>query len=140
LLATGSKSSNKRAQAQARSERLRQERLAACSTFVGAVMDLRGAQYDRADSRMPEEGPVRDRSRFVAESSRLRSVAWTAFYRFKLTSPDQQLTDLAERAVQAALGVADAHNREDLKDRSEQARSRIEKFTSTAAAQLEVGT
>lgn len=72
-------SSNKRAQAQARSERLRQERLAAYGTFAGAVMDLRGAQYDRANSRMPEEGQVRDRPRFIAESSRLRSVAWTAF-------------------------------------------------------------
>ena len=127
--------STKRAELHARSERLRQERLAAYSTFAGAVMDLRGAQYERAYSRMPEDGHVSDRPRVIAESSRLRSVAWTAFYRFKLTSPDRQLTDLAAQAVQAALDVADANDREDLKDRSERARSRIERFTSTAAAQ-----
>ena len=102
-------------------------------------MDLRGAQYDRAHSRMPEDGRESDRSRFIAESSRLRSVAWTAFYRFRLTSPDQRLTELAARAVQGALDVADASDPEDLKDRSERARSRIEKFTSTAARRLEAG-
>jgi hypothetical protein len=81
-------------------------------------MDLRGIQYDRGYSRMIMEDHQLDRSSIRAESSRLRSIAWTAFYRFKLTSPDQQLTNLATRAVEEAFDVADASDREDLKKRA----------------------
>jgi hypothetical protein len=79
---------SERNESKARDERLRQERLAAYSSFAGAMMDLRGIQYDRGRSRMTVEAQQLDRSSIRAESSRLRSVAWTAFYRFKLTSPD----------------------------------------------------
>jgi hypothetical protein len=63
---------------------------------------------------MTAEGDQLDQSSIRAESTRLKSVAWAAFYRFKLTSPDQQLTDLAARAVEEALDVADASDKVDL--------------------------
>ena len=100
-------------------------------------MDLRGIQYDRGYSRMTVEDHQLDRSSIRAESSRLRSVSWTAFYRFKLTSQDQQLTNLAARAVEEAFDVVDASDKVDLKKRSELARARIDEFIS--AAQLEAG-
>lgn len=128
---------SERNESKARDERLRQERLAAYSSFAGAVMDLRGIQYDRGYSRMIVEDHQLDRSSIRAESSRLRSVAWTAFYRFKLTSPDQQLTNLATRAVEEAFDVVDASDKVDLKKRSERARARIDEFISAAASQLE---
>ena len=108
---------SERNESKARDERLRQERLGAYSSFAGAVMDLRGIQYDRGYSRI--EDHQLDRSSIRAESSRLRSVAWTAFYRFKLTSPDQQLTNFAARAVEEAFDVVDASDKVDLKKRSE---------------------
>jgi hypothetical protein len=119
-----------------RDERLHQERLAAYSSFAGAVMDLRRTQYDRGYSRMARDQQV-DRSGIIAESSRLRSVAWTAFYRFKLTSPDAELTDLATRAVEEAFDVADASDKADLKKRSEQARAQIDAFITAAVTHLE---
>jgi hypothetical protein len=128
---------SERNESKARDERLRQELLAAYSSLAGAVMDLRGIQYDRGSSRMIEEDQQLDRSSIRAESSRLRSVAWTAFYRFRLTSPDQQLTKLATRAVEEALDVADADDKVDLKKRSERARARIDDFVRAAATQLE---
>lgn len=100
-------------------------------------MDLRGIQYDRGYSRMTVEDHQLDRLSIRAESSRLRSVAWTAFYRFKLTSPHQQLTNLATRTVEEAFDVADANDREDLKKRSERARARIDELISATASQLE---
>ncbi len=128
---------SERNQSTARGEQLRQERLAAYSSFAGAVMDLRRTQYDRGYSRMTEDDQQLDRAGIIAESSRLRSVTWTAFYRFKLTSPDAELIELATRAIEDALDVADASVKADLKTRSEQARARIDVFISTAAKQLE---
>jgi hypothetical protein len=125
---------SERNESKARGERLRQERLAAYSSFAAAVMDLRGIQYDRGYSRMTPGNDQLDRSSIRAESTRLRSVAWTAFYRFKLASPDHQLTTLATRAVEEALDVADASNKVDLKTRSEQARARIDELINTAAS------
>jgi hypothetical protein len=126
-----------RTESNARGERLRQERLAAYSALAGAVMDLRGAQYERAYSRFKSEVQRSDRSAVIAESSRLRSVAWSAFYRFKLTTPDGELTKLAERAVEETVDVSDADDKDDLKRRSEQARKRIDDFTCAAAEYLE---
>jgi hypothetical protein len=80
------KNISERNESSARDERLRQERLAAYSSFAAAVMDLRGIRYDSGYSRMTAEDDQFDRSSIQAESTRLRSVAWTAFYRFKLTS------------------------------------------------------
>jgi hypothetical protein len=130
---------SERNESKARDERLRQERLTAYSSFAGAVMDLRGIQYHRGYSRMTVEDQHLDRSSIRAESSQLRSVAWTAFYRFKLTSPDQQLTNLATRAVKEAVDVADASDKVDLKKRSERARARIDEFIGAAATYLEAG-
>ena len=83
---------SERNESKARDERL-QSGWEPTALLPGAVMDLRGIQYDRGYSRI--EDHQLDRSSIRAESSRLRSVAWTAFYRFKLTSPDQQLTNFA---------------------------------------------
>jgi len=130
---------SERNESKTRDERLRQERLAAYSSFAAAVMDLRGIRYDSGYSRMTAKDDRLDRSSIRAESTRLRSVAWTAFYRFKLTSPDQQLTNLATQAVEEAFGVADASDKVDLKKRSERARARIDEFISVAATHLEAG-
>jgi hypothetical protein len=96
-------------------------------------MDLRGIQYDRGYSRMTAKDDRIDRSSLRAESTRLRTVEWTAFYRFKLTSPDEQLTNLARRAVEEALDVADASNKVELKAQSERARAYIDEYISVVA-------
>jgi hypothetical protein len=128
---------SERNESKARDERLRQERLTAYSSLAAAVMDLRGIRYESSYARMTSEDGQFDQSSIRAESTRLRSVAWTAFYRFKLTSPDQLLADLARGAVEEALNVADASNQVDLKTRSERARARIDDFVSAAATHLE---
>jgi hypothetical protein len=124
----------------ARDEPLRQEWLAAYSSFARAVMDLRGIQYDRRGySRMTVEDRQLDRSSIRAESSRLRSVAWTAFYRFKTDIAGPATHQSRHTAVEEAFDVVDASDKVDLKKRSEQARARIDEFISAAASQLEAG-
>jgi hypothetical protein len=87
----------------------------------------------------PHGGPPARSVKYPSGVLPLRSVAWTAFYRFKLTSPDQQLTNFAARAVEEAFDVVDASDKVDLKKRSERARARIDEFISAAATQLETG-
>ena len=109
-------------------------RLIARDTVEEKIIELQNTKRDLAEaiisadgnliSRLTAEDDQLDQSGIRAESTRLRSVAWTAFYRFKLTSPDQQLTELAALAVEEALGVADASDKMDLKTRSERARAR----------------
>jgi hypothetical protein len=116
---------------------MRRERLASYSSFAAAVMDLRGIRYNSGYSRITAEDDQLDQSSIRTESTRLRSVAWTAYYRFKLTSPDQLLADLATRAVEEALDVADGSDMADLRTRSERARARINEFINAAATYLE---
>ena len=118
---------------EARDERLRQERLTACSAFAGAVMDLRGIQYTRGFSRLDDAA---DRTGIRAEGSQLRSIAWSAFYRFRLSSPDDELTRLAMHAVDRTIDVADCSDKTDLRKRSEQARACIDEFINAAGVRL----
>jgi hypothetical protein len=122
-------------EAVAREGRQRQERLEASSTLAVAVMDLRAAQYSRRFSGLSER-PGDDRSAVRTDSSRLRSVAWSSFFVFKLTSPGERLVLLAEQAVEEAADLTKADDEADLKRRSEQARRRFDEFVSEAAADL----
>jgi hypothetical protein len=128
---------SERNESKALDERMRRERLASYSSFAAAVMDLRGIRYNSGYSRITAEDDQLDQSSIRTESTRLRSVAWTAYYRFKLTSPDQLLADLATRAVEEALDVADGSDMADLRTRSERARARINEFINAAATYLE---
>lgn len=116
----------------ARAERMRQERLAACSAFAAAVMELRRVQYDlwhrrHEHSQQVDSGDVRD------DSYRLRSTAWSAYYRFRITTTDAQLTTLGWSAVDQTAQVARATDEADLRSRGERARELLEEFVVTAA-------
>jgi len=119
----------------AREEKLRQEQLVACSAFAGAVMDLRRVQYDRWYRRQehPDQMVPQD---VRSESYRLRSVAWSAFYRFRLTTTDPALTKLGWSAVEEAAHVAHAADEADLRERGERARALLEEFVAAAARQF----
>lgn len=127
---------SERNEATAREERLRQERLIACSAFAGAVMDLRRVQYDRW-YRRHEHPQRRDPEDVRNESYRLRSAAWSAFYRFRLTTTDAELTELGWAAAEEAAHVADAADEKDVHDRGERARALLEEFVTAAARQFE---
>ena len=99
-------------------------------------MDLRRAQYNRWYRR--QEHPQHlDPEDVRTESYRLRSVAWSAFYRFRLTTTDPELTQMGWTAIESAAHVANATDETDMRERGEQARELLEKFVTTAAKQLD---
>jgi hypothetical protein len=125
-----------RNEAIARDERLRQERLVACSAFAGAVMDLRRAQYERWYRR--QEHPLqRDPDDARTEYYRLRSIAWSAYYRFRLTTANNELTKLGWPAVEETAHVANATDEADLRERGERAPELLEEFVAVAARQFD---
>jgi hypothetical protein len=98
-------------------------------------MDLRRVQYDRWYRRHENSEKI-DPDEVRTESYRLRSVAWSAYYRFSLTCTDAQLTGLAWSAVEQAAHVEKAADEERLRERGDQARAVLEKFVIAAARQF----
>ncbi|MEW9530400.1 hypothetical protein [Microbispora sp. NPDC049125] len=120
----------------ARTERLRQERLAAYSEFAGAATDLRRAAYDRwhryeEDPQGGEFNAARD------EYYRLYAVARNAQLRLRLLTGDRDLVESAHMAVERATEIVKADTEEDRASRGEIARHALDAFVSAAARRLE---
>ncbi|MEV6011966.1 hypothetical protein AB0M29_34780 [Streptomyces sp. NPDC051976] len=116
----------------ARSEALRQERMAAYSAFASAVEDYRRGQADRWYRKL--EDP--DGGTFFAardETHRLRTVARQSLYRVKLLTDDAEVVLAAERAYWCTWDVSNARDQSDRDARDAQARGAIESFVSGAS-------
>jgi hypothetical protein len=122
-----------------RAERLRQEQLIACSAFAGAVVDFRRVQYDRW-YRLRENPQQMVPADVRTESYRLRSAAWSAFYRFRLTNTDAELAQLGSTVVEAAANITHATDEADMRERGEHARMLLEVFVIAAARRFESST
>src|SRR5215475_12272790 len=72
-----------------------------------------------------------------AESYRLRSDAWSAFYRFRLTTTDAKLIELGRSAIEGAARVSKAADEDDLNKRGDRARELLEDFVSAGARQFD---
>jgi hypothetical protein len=121
-----------------REERLRQERLIACSAFAGAVVEFRRVQYDRwYRLRENPQGIVPADVR--TESYRLRSAAWSSFCRFRLTNTDGELARLGSEAVEAAANITHTTDETEMRECGEHARILLEEFVIAAARQFEGG-
>ncbi|GAA3080634.1 hypothetical protein GCM10020000_78110 [Streptomyces olivoverticillatus] len=115
-----------------RSEALRQERIAAYSTFAAAVEDYRHGQANRWYRKQGDP----DGEAFITardEAHRLRTVARQALYKVKLLTDDREVTLAAELAYQCTRDVSIAQDQRDRDSRDTQARQAIEAFVSRAA-------
>ena len=65
--------------------------------------------------------------------------AWSASYRFRLTTPDAHLNTLAAQALEAAAQLSDAADEADLRQQAEHAGTRIDAFVTAATHYLEAG-
>ncbi|CAL9495904.1 hypothetical protein [Streptomyces albus] len=122
----------RRAEEFARSEALRQERIATYSTFAAAVEDYRHGQSDRWYRSVGDPGGTA----FIAardEAHRLRTVARQALYRVKLLTDDAQVTAAAERAYRCTWAVSTAREQEEHDALDTESRRAIEGFVSVAA-------
>ncbi|WP_433355889.1 hypothetical protein ACQP25_18190 [Microtetraspora malaysiensis] len=117
--------------------RLREERMAIYSSFAGAVLEFRVAQYNRAILRR-REGREAEYQAARAESFRLRASAWHSLYRVRLIADDPDVIRRAEGAMDLAVDMHHAEGREALGARSEEVRKAIEAFVSGASTQVQL--
>ncbi|WP_346093321.1 hypothetical protein [Streptomyces olivaceiscleroticus] len=123
---------SRRSELFARSEALRQERMATYSAFAEAAEQYRHGQADRWYRKQAEpEGEAflvaRD------EAHRLRTVARQALYRVKLLTDDGEVVRAAERAYECTREVSNARDQADRNSRDAEAKQAIEGFVAHAA-------
>jgi hypothetical protein len=126
----------RQARQSAREERLWQERLAAYSTFAGALTDFRKSQNDRwhreqEDIQSAAYAAARD------ESYRQRANATAALFRLRLVTASQELDSLASLALKLTEGIHDATDAQDRIDRGRKARQALLKFSQAAAVDVQ---
>lgn len=116
----------------ARSEALRQERIATYSSFAAAVEDYHHGQADRWYRKQQDP----DGELFITardEAHRLRTVTRQVLYRVKLLTDDQEVILAAERAYQCTRDVSTARDQAERDTLGTQTRNAIEAFVSHAS-------
>jgi hypothetical protein len=125
----------KRTEQFVRERQLRDERMAAYSTFAGALVSYRRGQYNRAHCWFDEpESPAYEEAR--AESYRLRSAAHQELFRVRLVADDPELTRLAVRAMELAEVIHDAAERSEIRQRGDRAKEALDTFIQAAGSKL----
>ncbi|MGW5410359.1 hypothetical protein [Actinomadura geliboluensis] len=120
-----------------RSERLTRERqlweeqLTAFSSFAGALVDYRRAEYDRAHRSLdaPDSTAHHDARE---ESYRARATAQQELFRVQLLSDSTGLFQLAEQAFVATEEIHEAATKEEVKNNGERAKQALAVFVEEA--------
>ncbi|MFJ9810251.1 hypothetical protein ACIRTB_18695 [Streptomyces sp. NPDC101158] len=121
-----------RTAALARTEQLRQERIATYSAFAGAVVDYRLSQNDRWFKARIEPGSEEaEESRFA--SYRQRTAARQALFRVQLVCDDARVRGLAESAFETTHCLHEATDEADRARRSDEAKEALDRFVAAAA-------
>ncbi|GAA2634171.1 hypothetical protein GCM10009863_58090 [Streptomyces axinellae] len=125
----------------ARSEALRQERIAAYSSFAATVEEYRHGQAARwyRKQEAPDgpggRGGPSDEAFLAARDGahHLRTVTRQALYRVKLLTDDRMVVLAAERAYRCTRDISTAQSRTEHKTLDSDARRAIEAFISDAS-------
>lgn len=135
-----------RVEATARQERLRAERLVACSEFAAAVTDLRRGvvavwfRRGRKDRvRADKDQAVADYYAAQAEADRLGAVALGAKFRMLLVFDDPGLRELADDAFRQVDAIESAADKAEVEALDARFEAHMSMFMATAAKLLAVG-
>ncbi|WP_370423722.1 hypothetical protein AB8O64_35210 [Streptomyces sp. QH1-20] len=123
---------SRRSELFARSEALRQERIATYSSFAAAAEDYRHGQADRWYRKQQDP----DGEAFITardEAHRLRTATRQVLYRVKLLTDDREVVLAAERAYQCTRDVSTARDQVERDALDTRARQAIEAFVSRAS-------
>ncbi|MFB7373136.1 hypothetical protein ACFC0D_25185 [Streptomyces sp. NPDC056222] len=116
----------------ARTEQLRQERIAAYSAFAGAIVDYRRSQNDRWFRAAQDAGSEEaEESRYA--SYRQRTATRQALFRVQLVCDDADTRQLAESAFEMTNCMHEATGEEDRAHRSHRAKEILDQFIAAAA-------
>ena len=124
----------KRAEEFARTERLHQEQLSACSAYAGSLTELKQGIIRVWFHR---EDPDRTAWRAAfAVSDRLGASAEAARFRVQLVSGDSQVIMLANSAFDALEPLKSAPNKKKLEEAEESFATTLKEFIAAAGARL----
>ncbi|MFG3344735.1 hypothetical protein ACGF1Z_06685 [Streptomyces sp. NPDC048018] len=116
----------------ARTEQLRQERIAIYSAFAGAVVDYRQSQNDRwFRARLEPGSEEAEASRHA--SYRQRTAARQALFRVQLVCDDARVRGLAQSAFETTHCLHEAADDTDRARRSDEAKEALARFVAAAA-------
>ncbi|MET8509901.1 hypothetical protein ABZV60_35730 [Streptomyces sp. NPDC004787] len=121
-----------RTAALARTEQLRQERIATYSAFAGAVVDYRQSQNDRWFRSHLEPGTEQAEQSRLA-SYRQRTTARQALFRVQLVCDDPETRRLAEAAFERTHCMHEAADDAERVRRSDEAKAALARFVEAAA-------
>jgi hypothetical protein len=127
--------STDRAEAFARDERLREERLATYSAFAGAISDLRRAVITLW-FRKRDEAEERELAAAWVEADRLGAAATHARFRVQLVAEDADLVALADAAFEPIGAIGAATNRNDPLEHENKCQDALKAFITAAAAHV----
>ncbi|MBB5122071.1 hypothetical protein AF335_08525 [Streptomyces eurocidicus] len=123
---------SRRGESFARSEALRQERMATFSAFAAAAEEYRHGQADRW-YRMRQDPDGQDFVRARDEAHRLRTATRQAGYRIRLLTDDPEVILAAERAYACTRDVSTARDQAGRDALDTRAREAIETFVARAS-------
>ena len=132
----------RRSEAGARQERLRQDRLTACSEFAAAVSGLRSSviavwfRKNRKGRQPADDEAVADYYTAYAEADRLGAVAETAKFRMLLVIDDAELSGLADAALRQVGAVMPARDKAEVEKLDAEFEAHMAVFVATAARLL----
>jgi hypothetical protein len=119
----------------ARTERLRQERLAVYIELAAAVTDLRRAAHDRWHRH--DEDP--DGAAFTAARDhyyKVYGMARNVQLKLRLLTDDTDLVEVAHQAFERATEIKDTDREQERKGKGEQAKHALDEFISAASRRL----
>jgi hypothetical protein len=132
----------RRSETGARQERLRQDRLTACSEFAAAVSGLRSSviavwfRKNRKNRQPTDDEAVADYHTAYAEADRLGAVAETAKFRMLLIIDDPELRELADAALRQVGAVMPARDKAEVEKLDAEFEAHMAVFVATAARLL----
>ncbi|WHT22674.1 hypothetical protein N8J89_16890 [Crossiella sp. CA-258035] len=125
----------RRAEWVAREERLRQDRIAAYATFVGAVTELRQALISLWFLKRGEPADPEVRAAYT-EADQRGAAARHARFRVQLLTDDPELLQLADAVFKPVDVLADAANRGELAVLEERSEEVLAAFIQLAGKQV----
>lgn len=135
--------SAERSEASARRDRLRQDRLTACSEFAAAVFDLRRAvvavwfRRNRRAREPADDRSVSDYRVAYAEADRLGAAAQSARFRMLLVVDDPGLRELSDTAVRHVDAILSAPDKAKVEALDAEFEEHLSAFVSAAARLLD---
>ncbi|GGR07634.1 hypothetical protein GCM10010251_24470 [Streptomyces aurantiogriseus] len=114
-----------------RDERLRQERMDACSAYAGALVNYRRILVHRW-FREHEDGTPEECHQIRMDGYELRSVAQEALFRVQMPAADDALVERGRQAPARIDQLHKAENRPELDRRRDDTRTQVREFVSAA--------